>query len=316
MKQRSAAPELMRLRSVLVPLDGSPFAEQALPWAIAIARAARARLRVALVHQVPSPPPLDETSVRLYTQIELALRKSQREYLRRLVERVRREHEVQTAAAMLQGSPAPALGDYVREMGPDLVVMTTHGRGGIRRAWLGSVADRLVRSLEVPMLLIRPKEDGGPSDQVPAVAEILVALDGSRRAEGALSPAAALAKLLGARLALVQVVPPVVLATDPPLPFPTGYDEDLSRLQQQEAQDYLDGVAERLTASGVPASGAAVLASGGSVFDTIQDAARAPTTGMVALATHGWGGLRRVALGSVADKLVRAGEHPVLVTRP
>jgi nucleotide-binding universal stress UspA family protein len=79
------------------------------------------------------------------------------------------------------------------------------------------------------------------------------------------------------------------------------------------AQDYLDGVAEQLNAQGVPASGAAVL--GGSVFAAIQDAARAPGTGMVALATHGRGGVRRLVLGSVADKLVRGGELPVLVSR-
>jgi nucleotide-binding universal stress UspA family protein len=314
MKKRPPAPEPMRIRSVLVPLDGSPFAEQALPWAVAIARAARAKLRLALVHQVPTPAPLDEASVRLYTKIDLALRKSQREYLRRVVQRIRRAHPVQTATAMLQGSPASAVGKYVREIGPDLVVMTTHGRGGIHRAWLGSVADQLVRSLEVPMLLIRPRGDGSSSDEAPAVVEILVALDGSRGAEAALPPAAALAKLLGARLALVQAVQPVVMITDPPLPFPTGFDEELSRVQQREAQDYLDDVAEQLTAQGVPASGAAVLGHG--AFDTIQDAARAPRTGVVALATHGRGGVRRLVLGSMADKLVRAGEHPILVTRP
>jgi nucleotide-binding universal stress UspA family protein len=69
-----------------------------------------------------------------------------------------------------------------------------------------------------------------------------------------------------------------------------------------------------VTGLGVPASGAAVL--GSSAFDTIQAAAQAPATGMVAIATHGRGGLRRLVLGSVADKLVRAGELPVLVTRP
>jgi nucleotide-binding universal stress UspA family protein len=312
MKKRTAAPALMRIRSVLVPLDGFPFAEQALPWAVAIARAARARLRLALVHQVPSPPPLDEASTRLYVQIEVALRKSQGEYLRRIAERIRREHKVQVAKAMLDGPPAPALRDYVRDIGVDLVVMTTHGRGGIERAWLGSVADQLVRSLEIPLLLIRPKESAAPA--LPIVEEILVPLDGSRRAEAALPAAVAMASLLGARLALVQAVQPVMIATDPPTSFPMGFDEELTALQRGEAQDYLDGMAEQVTGLGVPASAAAVL--GGGAFETIQAAAQAPGTGMVALATHGRGGWRRLVLGSVADKLVRAGDHPVLVTRP
>jgi nucleotide-binding universal stress UspA family protein len=314
MRRRAPAAPPIRIRSVLVPLDGSPFAEQALPWAAAIAGAARARLRLTLVHQSPSPPPLDEATGRLYTRIELSLRKVQREYLAKVADQVRREHGVQVAKVTLQGTPAPALARHVGEMDPEIVVMTTHGAGGIRRAWLGSVADQLVRSLEIPMLIIRPRE----ADQVPAgvaaLQEILVALDGSRRAEAALPPAATLALLLGAKLALVRVVQPVVPFTDPVRPFPLGFDEQLTRLSRAEAQDYLDDMAEGLNAAGVPASGGAVV--GGSAFEAIQDAARAPGTGMIALATRGRGGLPRMVLGSVADKLVRGGELPVLVTRP
>ena len=314
MRRRAPASPPFRIRSVLVPLDGSPFAEQALPWAAAIAAAARAKLRLALVHQSPSPPPLDEATGRLYTRIELSLIKVQREYLAKVADRVRREHGVQVAKATLQGTPASALARYIREMDPEIVIMTTHGAGGIRRAWLGSVADQLVRTLETPMLIIRPRE----ADQAPVgiaeLQEILVALDGSRRAEAALPPSATLALLLKAKLALVRVVQPVVPYTDPVRPFPVGFDEELTRLSRAEAQDYLDDVSERLNAAGTPASGAAVV--GGSVFEAIQDAARAPGTGMIALATRGRGGVSRLVLGSVADKLVRGGELPVLVTRP
>ena len=73
MTRRSEAPEPLRFRSILLPLDGSPFAEHAVPWAAAIARKARARLRLALVHQSPPSPPVDQSGVRLYTKIELAL---------------------------------------------------------------------------------------------------------------------------------------------------------------------------------------------------------------------------------------------------
>ena len=311
MKKPSATPEPLRIRSVMVPLDGSPFAEQALPWAIAIARKARARVRLAMVHQLPSPPPLDEATGRLYTKVELALRKSQREYLHRTASRIKAEEPIQTATAMLQGVPAPALGRYAGEVGVDLVIMTTHGRSGMQRAWLGSVADQLVRSLEIPMLLIRPKEGGAPTA---GVEQILVPLDGSRRAEAVLPAALAMASIFGARLALLQAVYPVMIMTDPPTSFPTGFDEQLTAIQRREAQDYLDGLVEQLTGAGAQASGAAVL--GGGAFDTIQAAAHERGTGMVALATHGRGGLRRMVLGSVADKLVRAGELPVLVIRP
>jgi nucleotide-binding universal stress UspA family protein len=147
--------EPLRIRSIVVPLDGSEFAEHALPWAIAIAARTRAKLRLVLAHQLPSPPPLDETSGRLYARVELATRTSQRDYLRRQTARIKAEHQVQAVSATIDGAPAEALERYLDEIGADLVVMTTHGRGGLERAWLGSVADRLVRSLDIPVLLVQ-----------------------------------------------------------------------------------------------------------------------------------------------------------------
>ncbi|HEU4524197.1 MAG TPA: universal stress protein, partial [Gemmatimonadales bacterium] len=158
MTRRLDAPQADRFRSILLPLDGSPFAEQAIPWAAAIARKARARLRLVFAHQPPVPPPRDQSSMRLYTRIELAVRKSERDYLRGAAARIRKSGGIQLATATLTGAPGPALAEYAREVGTDLVVMTTHGRGGLQRMWLGSVADHLVRSLEIPLLLIRTGE--------------------------------------------------------------------------------------------------------------------------------------------------------------
>jgi nucleotide-binding universal stress UspA family protein len=306
----NAVLEPLPIRSVLVPLDGSPFAEHALPWAVAIARKARARLRLALVHQPPEPPPADKGTARMFTRMEVMLRKSQRDYLRGVAARIKAEGPLQVATATLEGTPARAIATYVDEIGVDLVAMTTHGRGGLERAWLGSVADELVRTLEVPVLLIRPHE-GAPGE--PKVEEILVALDGSRRAEASLPPAMSLAALLGARLTLLQGVEPVLIMMDAPTPFARTVDDELSAIRRDEARDYLGDLAERVTAAGVTAKPIAVLAPG--ALEAIHAAARAPSVGLIALATHGRGGLRRLLLGSVADKLVRAGELPVLVTR-
>jgi nucleotide-binding universal stress UspA family protein len=299
-----------RIRSVLLPLDGSEFAAQALPWAAAIARKARARLRLALVHQPPEPPPGDKASARLYTRIELALRKSQREYLRRTAAEVK-AGSLQVTSVTLEGTPASALASYAREVGVDLVVMTTHGRGGLDRAWLGSVADQVLRSSEIPVLLIRPVEGHVPE---PTAEEILVPLDGSRRAEAALPSAVAMARLFGSRLHLLQGVEPVAMVVDAPTPFPRTFDDRLSALRRSEAKDYLEDLAAQVTAAGVPARATAVLSRGG--LEAIRAAADSPGVGMIALATHGRGGLRRMVLGSVTDKLVRSGDLPVLVTRP
>lgn len=301
----------LRIRSILLPLDGSPFAEQAIPWAAAVARKARARLRLTLVHQPPEPPPADRGSRRLYTRIELSLRKAQREYLRGVAARIKAEGPIQVATATLGGRPGPAIASYVGEVGVDLLVMTTHGRGGLERAWLGSVADHLVRALEVPILMVRPAE--GAAIRVECE-EILVPLDGSRRAEAALPPAMAMAGLLGARLTLLQAVDPVPLVLNAPAPFARSFDDQLSAIRRGEAKDYLEDIAGQVSAEGIAARPTAVLAP--NPLEAIRAAAGAPGVGMIALATHGRGGLRRMVLGSVADKLVRSSELPVLVTRP
>jgi nucleotide-binding universal stress UspA family protein len=297
-----------QFRSILVPLDGSPLAEQALPIAVAIAERARSKIKLVLVH----PPLLLMEPGPAYTKLELAMQKADREYLRSLVGRLRERLGRALSSAVLQGPVALTLARYVRELGTDLLVMTTHGRGGMQRAWLGSVADQLIRTSEVPILVVRPRE-GGPESFV-GLTEVFVPLDGSPLAEAVLEPAAALARLWDAEISLVQVVRPVVLTSDPPLPFPTGYSDQVTAIRRESAQDYIRDVAERLRESGVKASGVAVI--GGGTADTLLDLARPERVSLLAVATHGRGGLRRLVLGSVADKLVRAAEVPVLVVRP
>ena len=302
----------MPFRAVAVPLDGSKLAEQALPVAAAIARAAGARLRLILIHQLP-PPPNDKASAKLYVSIGVALRKSQRDYLRRLAKQLGETYGVKVTAVSPTGPVAETLSEWIHDAGADLVVMTTHGRGAIERALLGSVADRLVRTLEVPIILLRPPaDDTAPaSDWTPR--EIVVGLDGSRLAEAALPPAVELAGLFRAPLTVLQVIEPLPVVADPPLSFATGYDERISEALRREAQDYLDSVAEGLRKDGLQVHGVARLgwsAAGVMVQLTPERA------GLIAVATHGRGGLKRALLGSVADKLIRTAQVPVLVVRP
>ena len=300
-------------RSILVPLDGSPLAEQALPLAIQIAQQGNSKLRLALVHQIP-PAPLDPGSARMFTSIELATRKSERAYLRGVQARLRERGIRLSSAVTLKGAVGPTLAQYTREIGVDLVVMATHGRGGVRRAWLGSVADHLIHHLEIPVLLVRPGEVTAAPEFKPGTRQILVPLDGSPLAEEALEPAGHLSRLWAADVTLLQVVYPVLLVTDPALPLPSAYDEELTNACREQAKDYLEGIAEGMRAKGIRASGVAVV--GWNAAESILQAARPEQVSLIVLATHGRGGLRRLALGSVADKLVRAGDVPVLVCHP
>jgi nucleotide-binding universal stress UspA family protein len=302
-----------RFNLIVVPLDGTHWAEHALPGAAAIARAAKARLRLALVHQLP-PPPSDRESLKIYTSLEVAVRKSQRAYLREVAGRLREGWGIQVTSVSPDGPVGPTLIRYFGELGADLVVMATHGRGALGRALLGSVADHVVRTADIPVMLVRPPgEESPPPESAWSAAEIMVPLDGSALAEAALEPAADLARLLGSRLSLVQVIVPLATATDPPLPFPSGYDEHLTEIRRREAQDYLDSVADPLRAGGLTVGAAAVVAP--TPAGALLDLARPGRAGLVVLASHGAGGLRRLALGSVADKLVRAAEVPIVVVR-
>src|SRR5262249_34942235 len=145
------------------------------------------------------------------------------------------------------------------------------------------------------------------------VTRLLVPLDGSPLSEQIIPPALAMARLLGAELRLVQLVKPVELPGDFP-PAVTEYDSDLTTLAENQAKDYLDSLADTIRWHGLMATTASAVA--GSAAAATLDLARDPAIGMIAPATHGRGGLRRVLLGSVADKVTRGSERPVLVYRP
>lgn len=309
MKTRRARP----FRSILVPLDGSPLAEQSIPFALEIARVARSKLRLVLVHPL-LPPPFYEESAQLYVTIDLAMRKSARDYLRGLAARLREQSGLQISSVILDGPTEAALARYVHDIGADLVAMTTHGRGGIRGAWLGSVADRLVRRLDVPVLVTRARDGAGTLSLPPTIRQILVPLDGSALAEAALAPAAAIAHLFEAELVLVQIVPPLTAGSLLPVNFAAGYDRDAVAFQRKQAQDYLEGLGEDQRKRGIHVRTTVSVAP--NVGEALIRLAHPQRIDLVAIATHGRNRVQRLMLGSIADKLIRGAEPPVLVVRP
>jgi nucleotide-binding universal stress UspA family protein len=282
-------------RSIVVPVDGSSLAEGAIPYALALAERTQSQVRFVLVHPGQYPPLLIDSA---------------RVYLAELTERFRTRLGASLSSIILNGPAASGLVQHVRDIGADLVVMTTHGRSGIERAWLGSVADEVIRSIEVPVIVLRPKADG----TFPAfdMREILVPLDGSALAETAIGPAAVLAKLWDAEMSLVQLVYPVLFTPDAVLPFAGAYDEEMTAREWELAKDCVRDLSATLRAKGIRASGTALMAPR-PVAESLIDLAQPARVSLVALATHGRGGLRRLVLGSVADKVVRGAQVPILV---
>lgn len=300
----------MSYESLMVPLDGSAFARQALPVAEHLARRTGARLELVCVHTGLPPGPsgrVPETLARADREVKA----SEREALEEEAERLR-DAGLDVGLAVEQGRVVETLCAHADERA-DLVVMATHGRGRFSRFWLGSTADGMVRRCRRPVLLVRPRKDAPP---VPDgdLEHVLVPLDGSRVAESALEPAADLARAVGGRITLLHVVVPVMNPGFTMADFPEGVDQALVEPMESDAEQYVTGMAEEWAGDDVPVEPLVTRHpdAAGAILEVCEEA----EADLVAMATHGRGGLRRLLLGSVADKVIRAGDRPVLVVRP
>ncbi|HUG39715.1 MAG TPA: universal stress protein [Longimicrobiales bacterium] len=301
-------------RSILVPVDGSNFAEHALPYALGVARRTGARIHFALVHVPfeivsPSYPLAEEMAER-----ELEQRDRDEAYIEQLVRRLATP-EVEYRTALLRGHIASAIGRYVEDERIDLVVMTTHGRGGLQRAWLGSTADSLLRRLMIPLLLVRPAEETreiGPGSAL-EFSRVLAALDGSGTAEQALRDAIELGVAGDAAITLAHVLQPPITAYSPYIPHAVQITQDEVAARRESMSRYLDGLLEEPWLQGRKVM--KDMRVDYHAAHAILELARKADADLIVLGTHGRGGLRRMVLGSVADKVIRATYRPVLVHR-
>jgi len=309
------------IRKIIVPLDGSPFGEHALPSALAIAR--RAGAEVQIVH-VNVPAPLLYAGGEIVTDLDLTtpLLEQGKKYLRAVAGRIAKIATVPITQRLLDGPIADALAADIETEKADLVVMCTHGRGPLSRFWLGSVADRLIRESTAPILLVRPQAESPDFCSDAALSRVLVPLDGSELAEQVLETVRGFSQLMGANLLLLRVIQPVVLGNYVATPegiavYTEKLVEQLEEMEEQsfrEAADYLDGVARHLRADGLAVRTRVV--SHDQPSAAILDQARADSADLIALATHGRRGISRLFLGSVADKVLRGTSLPVLLQRP
>jgi nucleotide-binding universal stress UspA family protein len=302
------------LRTIVVPLDGSRFAETAVAPAAEVARKAGARLHLVMVHEpilalvpaadVPAPAAPDDVE----------LRQQEQAYLTETAERLGTVGSGPVKLELVDGMAGPALTDYVAKVRPDLVIMSTHGRGPLSRFWLGSVADHLIRHASVPLLLLRPKDGQEPQPEELALRSALVPLDLSDEAETVVPVLRDLIRLTGGEITLLHVVEPILGISGAVPPYPVAVPADQLEYSREEAQKRLDGVAARLRTDGLTVSSRVVVGLGvaGTVLETLEQS----HLDFVAMSTHGAGGFKRLLVGSVADKVIRASSRPVLVYRP
>ncbi|HET7038160.1 MAG TPA: universal stress protein [Thermomicrobiaceae bacterium] len=281
------------IETIVVPLDGSPLAEEALPTARAIAGRTGKPLRLV---RVIAPSAL------------AAARDEAEDYLRATAEQL---GGAETTVWL--GDPAEQIVEGLSKLPGAMAVMTTHGRTGIGRWIFGSVADRVVHAGVAPVLLIR---SGNPAPTV--LRQIMVPLDGSALSETALPLAEQLAHDFNATLELVRVVETSAMYGM----FGSDYGaiaaapEALQQLIEEvvaDANGYLDGVAARLKERGLTA-GTAVLE--GLIADQLLAFGRRQRIDLIVMATRGRAGVSRLVLGSVAEQMLRLGDRPLLLAPP
>jgi nucleotide-binding universal stress UspA family protein len=292
-------------RHLMVPLDGSVFAEHALPLAVGLAGRSGATLHLVQVHS-PVIPAYGGSEILTDIELDALVREGQRSYLGGVAERLTRAAPVRVTTSLLSGPIAGALRDEALATGTDLVVMTTHGRSPLGRLWLGSVSDQMVRHSPAPLLLVRPRESAPDLAAMPAWQRVLIPLDGSELAEQALGPATELGRLMGADYTLVRVLDPDTVPDPVATDGPNGPLVCLS----EEARNYLGQVAGHLRAERLRVQTRVVL---GPPAAAIIEECAAEAADVIAMQTHGRGGLGRLWRGSVADELLRASPVPMLI---
>jgi len=296
---------------ILVPLDGSGLAEQALRYAMTLAQGLPAEL--VLFRAVSIPPDvqeaLDRAGLNPGPLIE-HLETEADDYLTAIA-RFAQKTGLSVCHVVQYGPAADAIVDYVDQMDVPLIVMASHGYTGIKRWTHGSVAERVLQSASVPVLLVRAKEgvSKGIPEAVPWI-RILVPLDGSKLAEQVLPAVTPIAKALGCELTLFQV--PIIHAPGPLmgewyLPIQASFES-----ADQQARAYLDRLASPLREQGITVSTVIGLSP---VAESIINYAAVNDVDLIAMCTHGRTGLARWTLGSVADRVLRAGDTPILLVR-
>jgi nucleotide-binding universal stress UspA family protein len=237
--------------------------------------------------------------------------------LYRLAAECRANSSVDVTATVEDGPVADALRGHALRHGVDLIVMATHARRGMARVWLGSVADRLIRETGLPVLLVRPPSLATELTDGSCYKRIIVPLDGAPLAERSLEPAFAFAMLEHAELTLLRVVPVARNMSPDELHATIG---PARARDVEQAESYLAGVRARLAVRvrlaehNVRVRSAVVVAD--DVPAAIMGFAQANDGDLIAIATHGRGGIARAIIGSVTDRVMSEGVLSALVIHP
>ena len=297
---------------IMVPTDGSGFDREAIRVALRMGERCDAKVRLVRVLATGSffgmAAPDEGTAVA--ADIVRSERDRALSELYALAAECRATSKADISVDLHAGPINDVLQGYARRNDVDLIVISTHARSGLSRLSLGSVTDSLIRHTTIPVLVVKPSTSYLNPQVREVFRRIVVPLDGSSLAEQILPRVLTLAKLEDAEITLLNVLVPQSYSqkeiADPSLPW---WDKDIS-----VAQSYLFRIAGKLRRAGVPVTTDIVISE--NVAGAIGDFASREKADLIAIATHGRGGLNRVLHGSVADAIVHSTRMSMLVFKP
>ncbi len=293
---------------ILIPLDGSKTAEKVLPYARFLAGALKLPIELLAVVDIAEMAThiSAERARHLDTMIEDSARSSE-QYLKRVASMF---PGANTKCTVEKGKAEQAIIETAAVDKGALVTMATHGRSGINRWLLGSVAEKVLRGATNPLLLVRATEEAKAEATLKS---IVVPLDGSELAESVLPTVAELAKTLKLAVVLFRAynIPTGAYADG------EGYDavnyEELLTAMREEAVDYLEKRTEAVKKLGI--ANVSYVAQEGFAADQIISLSRKSPDNLIAMCTHGRSGVKRWMLGSITETVVRHSGDPILVVR-
>jgi nucleotide-binding universal stress UspA family protein len=319
---------------ILVPLDGSDGAERAIPVAARIARASGGSIVFIRVVPPPSEVGMFGAGLRGTIAMKPEVEASEKEFadatnylVTVITAYVDELAGIATETDVASGATSPTIFSTAGYEYVDLIVMCSHGETGLKRWVLGSVAQQAVRHSPVPVLVLNEHGVVPPVPDAARPLRVLVPLDGSELAESALEPAA---QLIAALTATAQGELHLLRVVDLPSAYgrmkSQAYMSDgVQEEARKEAEAYVKAVADRLYEStfatgklNVTSSVAVSTDVAGTIIKLAEqtEGAESSSCDLIAIATHGRGGLRRLVLGSVTEHLLGSTRLPLLIVRP
>jgi len=295
------------IEKTLVPLDGSKLSEAVLPWAEEISGRMGSSITIIHVSEMAKDP----RDLTHQTYIQYIVNATKQGAIERSVKLGGSSH-IDVQSEILSGNPAEKIVEYAEEVQIGLIVMATHGRSGISRWTLGSVADKVVRATTRPILLIRSKDSLPEAHGKGILNKILVTLDGSENAKAIIPYIEEFALGLKAEVLLLQAVPKGYQVL-------SGYIASTAETVDSDmltARDHLDKVAAQLKEKGITVTTEIrLIIDETHAAEEIIDFASQTHADLVAMSTHGRSGISRWAFGSVAERVLREGDTPLLLVR-